>query len=93
MGVTSAAANARLTAALNYGSSLENAADEGKLAGMNWKERIVTDHAILCGKPVIKGTRVAVEFLLGPFAKGWTTGRVLESYPQLKLEDPQVLFA
>jgi uncharacterized protein (DUF433 family) len=60
---------------------------------MNWKERIVTDPTILCGKPVIKGTRLGVEFLLGLFAEGWTTEQVLNSYPQLKPEDLQALFA
>ena len=30
---------------------------------MNWQERIVVDPAILTGKPVVKGTRLAVEFM------------------------------
>jgi uncharacterized protein (DUF433 family) len=60
---------------------------------MNWKERITADATILCGKPVIKGTRLAVDFLLGFFAEGWTTQQVLDSYPQLRPEDLQALFA
>ncbi len=60
---------------------------------MNWTERIVAAPAVLCGKPVIKGTRLSVEFLLGQFAEGWTTAQVLESYPQLKPEDLRALFA
>jgi uncharacterized protein (DUF433 family) len=59
---------------------------------MNWKERVTADPAILCGKPVIKGTRLAVEFLLGLLAEGWTTQQVLDSYPQLRPEDLQALF-
>ena len=37
---------------------------------MSWQERIVLDPAILTGKPTVKGTRIAVEFvvdLLGRF--------------------------
>ena len=60
---------------------------------MNWKERITADPAVLCGKPIIKGTRLAVEFLLELFAQGWTTEQVLQSYPQLKPADLQALFA
>ena len=32
---------------------------------MEWRERIVTDPDILAGKPVVKGTRLSVELLLG----------------------------
>ena len=35
-----------------------------------WQDRIVVDPAILVGKPVIKGTRLAVEFLLNLMAEG-----------------------
>jgi len=51
---------------------------------MNWKQRIIVDKKILAGKPVIKGTRISVEFLLDLFAKGWTYGMILENYPQIK---------
>ena len=30
----------------------------------NWKDRIVIDEAVLTGKPVIKGARLAVEFII-----------------------------
>ena len=60
---------------------------------MKWQERIVTDPAVLCGKPVVKGTRHSVEFLLGLFAEGWTTAQVLESYSQLRPADLRALFA
>ncbi len=31
---------------------------------MDWQDRIIMDHTILVGKPLIRGTRIAVEFLL-----------------------------
>lgn len=60
---------------------------------MNWQEYIHTDPAVLAGKPLIKGTRLSVDFLLGLFAEGWTEQRILESYPQLSHESLQALFA
>jgi len=31
---------------------------------MDWRERIIIDPKILVGKPVVKGTRLAVEFIV-----------------------------
>ena len=39
---------------------------------MNWQDRISVDPAVLVGKPVIKGTRISVEFLMDLLANGWT---------------------
>jgi uncharacterized protein (DUF433 family) len=47
---------------------------------VDWQERIVIDPKILLGKPVIRGTRIAVEFLMQLLA---------ENYPQLTPEDIQ----
>jgi uncharacterized protein (DUF433 family) len=44
---------------------------------------IHSDPAILVGKPVIRGTRLGVEFLAGLLASGWTDRQILGSYPQL----------
>ena len=52
-----------------------------------WKGRIVVDPVILAGKPIIKGTRIAVEFILDLLSNGWTTEKILKNYPQLKKED------
>lgn len=52
-----------------------------------WKDRIAVDPGILAGKPVIKGTRIAVEFVVGLLADGWTYETILNNYPQLKKED------
>jgi len=56
---------------------------------MNRKRRIVVDRKVLAGKPIIKGTRISVEFLLDLLAKGWTHQKILENYPQLKKTDIQ----
>jgi uncharacterized protein (DUF433 family) len=50
---------------------------------MDWKLHIHSDPSILLGKPVVKGTRLSVEFILGLFAEGWTEQQILESYPTL----------
>ena len=54
---------------------------------MNWQERIIVDPAILVGKPVIKGTRLAVEFIVDLLAQGWSESQILESYPGVSRED------
>jgi len=38
----------------------------------NWQDHITTDSSILLGKPVIKGTRISIEFILQRLATGWT---------------------
>ncbi len=39
------------------------------------------------GKPVIRGTRIPVYFILELLANGWSFEEILESYPQLTKED------
>ena len=56
---------------------------------MNWQKRIVINTGILVGKPIIKGTRISVEFVIGLLGQGWTAEQVLEEYDHLKLEDIQ----
>ncbi len=60
---------------------------------MNWQERIVVDPAILVGKPVIRGTRLAVEFVIDLLAQGWSEEEVLRNYPGIKREDIQACLA
>ena len=55
----------------------------------DWQERISVDPKVLVGKPVIRGTRLAVEFLLELLAEGWSNEQILDSYPQLTPEDIQ----
>ena len=54
---------------------------------MNWQDRIVIDPAILVGKPVIRGTRLAVEFIVDLLAQGWSEAEILRNYPGLMHED------
>lgn len=60
---------------------------------MNWQDKIVSDQNILLGKPVVKGTRLSVEFIMQRLANGWTEQQLLENYPRLKQEDLQAVFA
>jgi uncharacterized protein (DUF433 family) len=55
--------------------------------GEDWRERITVDPKVLSGKPIIKGTRIAVEFVLELLANSWTVEDILTNYPQLKRED------
>jgi len=56
---------------------------------INWQDRISLDPKILVGKPVIKGTRMAVEFVIDLLANGWTESEILRNYPRLTHEDIQ----
>jgi len=60
---------------------------------MAWQDRITLDPRVLVGKPVIKGTRIAVELVVDLLAKGWTQEQLLDSYPNLTVEDIQVCLA
>ncbi len=60
---------------------------------MDYTQHIHTDPAVLGGKPVIRGTRIAVELILEQLAAGWTVADIMESYPHLKPEDIQAVFA
>ena len=51
------------------------------------EERIVLDPAVLAGKPVVRGTRLSVEFIIGLMAEGWREADILASYPGLTHED------
>jgi uncharacterized protein (DUF433 family) len=50
-------------------------------------ERIVVDPEILAGKPVVRGTRLAVEFILELLAAGQSESDILANYPGLARED------
>jgi uncharacterized protein (DUF433 family) len=60
---------------------------------MNWQDRITIDPGILVGKPVIKGTRVSVEFVVDLLGRGWTPEQILHEYDHLVMEDIQACLA
>ncbi len=55
-------------------------------------QRITLNPKILAGKPVIKGTRLSVEYMLNLFAHGATKEELLEEYDGLVEEDLQACF-
>jgi len=56
---------------------------------MNWQERVTIDPDVLGGKPVIKGTRLAVEFIVDLLASDWTEADILRNYPSITHADIQ----
>jgi uncharacterized protein (DUF433 family) len=58
-----------------------------KMTDANTTSRITVDPAILVGKPVVRGTRLSVEFLIGLMADGWTEADIVSNYPGLTHED------
>jgi uncharacterized protein (DUF433 family) len=54
---------------------------------MSLMERITVDSNVLVGKPVIKGTRLSVDFILDLLAQGWSIADILKSYPGIEQED------
>ena len=61
----------------------------------NLLKRIVLDPKVMVGKPVIRGSRLTVQYVLGLLASGATSQEILEEYPDLQSEDIQacLLFA
>jgi uncharacterized protein (DUF433 family) len=49
--------------------------------------RIVLDPTVLVGKPVIRGTRLSVDFIIGLMADGWSEVDILRNYPGLSHDD------
>jgi len=49
--------------------------------------RIIVDSAIMTGKPIIKGTRLTVQHILGLLAQGMTTEDIIQEYKNIKQED------
>ena len=56
---------------------------------MRWQERIEIKSQVLVGKPVIKRTRISVEFVIDLMGRGWSVERILSEYDHLTREDIQ----
>jgi uncharacterized protein (DUF433 family) len=52
-------------------------------------KKIVSNPAILGGKPIIKGTRLSVDFILQLLASGTSYDEILGDYPHITFEDIQ----
>jgi uncharacterized protein (DUF433 family) len=53
---------------------------------LNYKYLIESNHNIMLGKPIIKGTRITVEIILKKISEGTTISEILEMYPHLSHE-------
>ena len=60
---------------------------------MRWEERITSDPDLMAGKPVVKGTRLTVEFIIDLLASGSSEADVLRNYPRLSPEDIRACLA
>jgi uncharacterized protein (DUF433 family) len=60
---------------------------------MDRQSQISIDADVLVGKLVIRGTRLAVKFIIDLLAKGWSQGQILKNYPGLTHEKVQACLA
>ena len=60
---------------------------------IDWRERITIDPQVLVGKPVIRGTRIAVELVVDLLARGYTKEQILEQYDHITGADIQACLA
>jgi uncharacterized protein (DUF433 family) len=49
--------------------------------------RIALDAKVLTGKPVVRGTRLSVEFVIGLLAEGWSEAEILANHPGLTRDE------
>jgi len=56
--------------------------DRGKLL-----QRIIINPKVMVGKPIIKGTRLSVQFILNLLANGYTVDEILKEYEGLTIDD------
>jgi uncharacterized protein (DUF433 family) len=68
---------------------------EATMTDQQLLERIASDPTVMTGKPVIRGTRLTVEYILGLLARGSSVDDILDEYDGLTREDIQacLLFA
>ena len=60
---------------------------------IDWRNHIASDSEILRGKPIVKGTRLSVEFLVERLADGWTEAEIMESYPNITKDSINAIYA
>lgn len=62
------------------------------LYSMN-NDKIISDHRIMLGKPVIKGTRITVESIIRKMSEGASVDDILKMYDHLTKEDVLAVLA
>jgi len=60
---------------------------------MSWEERIEVDPEVRSGKPCVRGTRITVYDVLEYLAGDMTESKILEDFPDLKVEDIRACLA
>ncbi len=60
---------------------------------LDWRQYIVCDPAVLCGKPTLKGTRLSVEFVLELLSGAWDRESLRRNYPSLTDERIRAVLA
>lgn len=58
----------------------------------NWADYIETNEKVGFGKPILKGTRLSVEFIIGLLASGWTEIQIMENYPNINKNHFKAIF-
>ena len=53
----------------------------------NWQDRIEINPRVLVGKPIIKGSRLSVEFIVELLANGWSERQIIDNYPGITVDD------
>ena len=74
-------------------SSYEDSDERYTSLAMDWRERVIVDPLVLVGKPIVKGTRLSVQFIVDLLAQGWSEQDVLANYPGLGLDDIRACLA
>ncbi len=64
-----------------------------KLGPIDYRERITADTAVMVGKPVIRGTRIPVERIIGHLAHNPDLEDLFGAYPELTLDDVKAALA
>jgi uncharacterized protein (DUF433 family) len=55
--------------------------------------RIIANPGILGGKPIVEGTRISVEHVLGLLANGMSNQEIIADYPELSEESIRAVLA
>lgn len=63
------------------------------VCGMDYREHIVLDPDVRFGKPIIRGTRIAVADVLSYLASGMSEDDLLSDFPQLSRDDIRACLA